>query len=312
VGALAGDALTTGDASVAIGYEALSTEDGNGESVAVGFRALKTQNAGAIPYNTAVGYVAGEAVTTGINNTFVGALAGDDTDDGNSNVAMGYLALSANCGDGNTCIGKEAGTLITGSNNTCVGHEAGETISSGTDNVIVGNGCEPSGSGADIQIVMGSNATGTGNGNFTIGNGATDSNITLGATVITAPSDERMKEEIETSTAGLSFIKDLRPVTYKWKKEKDIPETMDAHVKDSDKRYMNETTNHGFIAQEVKTAIENHSEIKNGFDMWMERDSDGQQRVAPSALVPILTKAIQEQQALIESLTARITTLEGG
>jgi hypothetical protein len=87
---------------------------------------------------------------------------------------------------------------------------------------------------------------------------------------------------------------------------------MDAHVKDSDKRYMNETTNHGFIAQEVKTAIENHSEIKNGFDMWMERDSDGQQRVAPSALVPILTKAIQEQQALIESLTARITTLEGG
>ena len=28
-------------------------------------------------------------------------------------------------------------------------------------------------------------------------------------------------------------------------------------------------------------------------------------------LVPILTKAIQEQQALIESLTARIETLEG-
>ena len=34
-----------------------------------------------------------------------------------------------------------------------------------------------------------------------------------------ASSDERLKENIETSTAGLSFIKDLRPVTYNWKKE---------------------------------------------------------------------------------------------
>ena len=79
----------------------------------------------------------------------------------------------------------------------------------------------------------------------------------------------------------------------------------------SDKRVVNETTNHGFIAQEVKTVIDAHPEIKDGFDMWMEKDSDGQQRVAPSALIPILTKAIQEQQALIESLTARIETLEG-
>jgi hypothetical protein len=314
VGGLAGDALTDADFNVAIGYSALTSDELGSRSTAIGYAALNAQlnQSAADSNNTAVGYIAGAAITSGYENTFVGAEAGDGTDDGQGCVAVGFQALSANCGNNNTAIGKKAGRQITGTNNTCVGFEAGETISSGTDNVIVGNGCEPSGSGADIQIVMGSNATGTGNGNFTIGNGATDSNITLGATVITAPSDERMKEEIETSTAGLSFIKDLRPVTYKWKKEKDIPETMDAHVKDSDKRYMNETTNHGFIAQEVKTAIENHSEIKNGFDMWMERDSDGQQRVAPSALVPILTKAIQEQQALIESLTARVKTLEGG
>jgi hypothetical protein len=33
--------------------------------------------------------------------------------------------------------------------------------------------------------------------------------------------------------------------------------------------------------------------------------------LADGALVPILVKAIQEQNALIEALTARITTLEG-
>jgi len=120
-----------------------------------------------------------------------------------------------------------------------------------------------------------------------------------------------MKEDVVTSTAGLSFINALRPVTYKWKKEKDISTALDAYVEGSETRVMNDKTNHGFIAQEVKTVIDAHSEIKNGFGMWMEKDSDGQQRVAPSALVPMLVKAIQEQNALIESLTARITTLEG-
>ena len=28
------------------------------------------------------------------------------------------------------------------------------------------------------------------------------------------------------------------------------------------------TVNHGFIAQEVKAVIDNHSDIKDGFDMW--------------------------------------------
>ena len=42
----------------------------------------------------------------------------------------------------------------------------------------------------------------------------------------------------------------------------------------------------------------------------MSRES-GQQELAESALIPILVKAIQEQNALIEALTTRITTLEG-
>ena len=60
-------------------------------------------------FNTAVGFEAGNAITTGIQNTFVGGLCGDGTDDGAENTAMGYMALSANAGDSNTAIGRQAG-----------------------------------------------------------------------------------------------------------------------------------------------------------------------------------------------------------
>ena len=78
--------------------------------------------------------------------------------------------------------------------------------------------------------------------------------------------------------------------------------------------------NHGFIAQEVKAAIDSHSEIKDGFKMWsveQREDVEGnpventRQRLAPSELIPILTKAIQELSTKNDALEARIATLEG-
>ena len=64
-----------------------------------------------------------------------------------------------------------------------------------------------------------------------------------------------------------------------------------------------EKINHGFIAQEVKAVIDNHSEIKDGFDMWSADPTDGRQRLAPTELIPMLVKAIQE-------LSAKVTALE--
>ena len=72
IGDEAGTALTTGDNNVAIGFEALNTEDTQGHSVAVGYQALKTQNSSATSENTAVGYKAGTALTTGVESTFMG------------------------------------------------------------------------------------------------------------------------------------------------------------------------------------------------------------------------------------------------
>ena len=68
--------------------------------------------------------------------------------------------------------------------------------------------------------------------------------------------------------------------------------------------------NHGFIAQEVKECIDSHSEIKNGFDMWSKDDSDGRQRVAENALVPVLVKAVQELTAKVEELETKLNNKE--
>ena len=132
-------------------------------------------------------------------------------------------------------------------------------------------------------------------------------------------SDERLKENITTQTAGLSFLNDLRPVNFTWKKRKNLPTTFQSYVAEGEEfaedYYNNKsTTQLGFIAQEVKTVIDNHSEIKDGFDMWTVSQAEhgaGEQHIGDTALVPILVKAVQELSTKNDALEARIITLEG-
>jgi hypothetical protein len=87
---------------------------------------------------------------------------------------------------------------------------------------------------------------------------------------------------------------------------------MNTHVAGSEKRYNNDKVNHGFIAQEVKEAIDKHPELKDGFDMWSEESNlDGRQRIAEGALIPMLVKAIQELSNKITTLETEIKTLKG-
>jgi hypothetical protein len=226
---------------------------------------------------------------------------------GSNNTGFGYSTLKANTtGDWNVGVGYGAGdALTTGSQNVFVGRYAGAysvTTTTGSLNVCIGPLVHTSSVSTDCAIGLGYSVTAPGD-SLTFGCGATDSRIGFGATSITAPSDERLKEEITTATAGLSFVNDLRPVTFKWKKEKDIPADLDGYKEGSEKRFKTDTTEHGFIAQEVKTAIDAHNEIKDGFDMWSEDSSGGRQRLGDSSLIPMLVKAIQE-------LSAKVTALE--
>jgi trimeric autotransporter adhesin len=225
---------------------------------------------------------------------------------------MGYQALLANTtASYNTVIGKGAGVAVTtGGYNVCIGVDCGDTLTTGSTNILIGNTARTSSASGSHQISMGVVATCVGDNNFTFGNQTTDSNIAFGATVITAPSDIRLKEDIQDEEIGLDFIKDLRPVTFLWKKEKDCPPDMKVYKEGSEKRVMNGKYNHGFIAQEVKATIDAHG-FKEGFDMWQEDELDGRQRVAPSAIMSVMVKAVQELSTQVDELKSELLALKG-
>jgi hypothetical protein len=105
------------------------------------------------------------------------------------------------------------------------------------------------------------------------------------STSISSLSDERLKENIVDLETGLSEVMALQPRRFDWK--------------NGDK-----TNVAGFIAQEVETVL---PDLIDGFKDESIEDAKG---VRMGDMIPTLVKAIQEQQALIESLTARLETLE--
>jgi hypothetical protein len=340
IGSLAGDALTDADSNVAMGYVALSADTLGSKSTAIGRGALSNQNftSATDSINTAVGFHAGHQVTTGLANTLIGSNAGDSLTDADHNVAVGYLALATDTlgsksvaiGRGaltaqnftsatntfNVAVGDLAGQQVTtGTQNSFLGGQAGDSITTGTQNTLLGYNTGVSAVDANGRIAIGVSVVTTSDQRITVGYGGNTASLELDGsdTSWAAASDERLKENVVSSTAGLSFINDLRPVTYNWKKAKDVPSDLPQYVEGSNEPCLGKTYGtelHGFIAQEVKAVIDNHPEVKEGQSLW-QTDETTVQTLAPAALIPMLVKAIQEQQALIESLTARIATLEG-
>jgi trimeric autotransporter adhesin len=280
VGSNAGNAITEGQYNVAMGVDALGADTLGSKSVAIGVDALNIQNftSATDSHNTAVGYNAGKRTTTAIKNVIMGSLAGDEITDGQQNVCIGY---------------NNSANLTTGDFNVCIG-----SIN------------KPTSANGEFCIILGYNVDGA-NNYTTIGKSSSDIRALHGSTTWSTVSDERYKKDITDSTAGLGFINDLRPRTFKYKNLGDLPDTFNSYEEGSTEVFKNANTNHGFIAQEVKTAIDAHSEIKDGFRLWDDRD-DGSQEVAEAALIPILTKAVQELSAQVTALTNRITALENG
>jgi hypothetical protein len=101
-------------------------------------------------------------------------------------------------------------------------------------------------------------------------------------------SDYRLKENIAPMMGALAKVALLKPVTYKWKS--------------------NGSDGEGFIAHELAEVCP--AAVHGEKDAVDEDGNPKYQGIDVSFLVATLTAAIQEQQALITSLTARIATLE--
>ena len=124
---------------------------------------------------------------------------------------------------------------------------------------------------------------------FTNGNGDVGSIATNGsATAYNTSSDYRLKENIAPMIGALAKVQALKPVTYKWK--------------------VDGSNGEGFIAHELQEVV---PDCVVGEKDAVDADGNPKyQGIDTSFLVATLTAAIQEQQALITALTARITALE--
>jgi hypothetical protein len=101
-------------------------------------------------------------------------------------------------------------------------------------------------------------------------------------------SDYRLKENIAPMTGALAKVAQLKPVTYTWKESG--------------------VQSQGFIAHELQEVV---PECVTGEKDAVEEDgSIKAQGIDTSFLVATLTAAIQEQQAIITDLKARIEVLE--
>ena len=312
MGQNAGQAITDGTHNTAVGREALLSLTTHSYNTAVGSQALNALTTAHA--NTAVGYQAMVSATTGGNNTVVGYQAAQANTTGYSNVAVGVSAAYATTtAIENVVIGDDTGKHITtGSYNVIIGRTScsyNTNLTTGDKNVVIGSYNYTTSADTDQAIILGHGVGGAQN-YTTLGHSTSDIRAEHGVATWATVSDERVKKDITDSTAGLSFVNALKPRTFKYKNLGELPNTFNSYKEGSTEVFKNSNTNHGFIAQEVKAAINADSSIKDGFKMWDDRE-DGSQEVAEAALIPVLVKAIQELSAKNEALVARVTTLEG-
>ena len=289
----------TGEGNVVIGYNAKRLHSSGDDAVVIGNHAGYNMTTGrsVVVGNEAfydgtstddsvfIGNQAGYNVTTGYTNVIIGDRAGDTSrTTGYGSVIIGYKAGRSSNGNANVFVGNGAGTTTYGSNNTCLGVSANFN-NNNNGGILIGSSASPGAAGTYATLAYGSSK----------------SWISLGATGWSGSSDERLKENIRPSEAGLSFINDLKPVNFDWRKKKDIDPELETHKSDSDERYEkdNPIGKIGFIAQDVKEALDNHPEVIS--HLWEEQE-DGTQALTPNELIPMLVKAVQELSAKVEEL----------
>jgi trimeric autotransporter adhesin len=315
VGTSALAANTTAANNTAIGHAALGANTTGSQNVAVGLNSLDANTTGTL--NTAVGQSALGANTTASNNVAVGVNALTANTTGAQNVAVGVSALFANTtANYNVAFGTNALLdVTTGILNVGVGHQSGSgaltagQLTTGTGNIFIGYRACGTVAAQNYGTALGYDVEGAA-GYTTVGQSTSDIRAAHGVATWAVVSDQRYKKDIADSTAGLDFVNALRPRTFKYRTLGELPETFRAYEAGSTEVFKNSNTNHGFIAQEVKAAIDADSSIKDGFRLWDDRE-DGSQEVAEAALIPVLVKAVQELSAQVNSLTTRLEALEG-
>ena len=292
---IAGD----GTQNTAIGTAALLSNTIGASNTATGVSALSSNTVGS--GNTATGVSCLERNINGAGNTGTGKLALWSNTEGFSNTAMGGGALFGNTtGDNNTGVGSGALALNpTGSANTAVGFDALTDLDGGEDNVALGfnaGGSLHTGSaniyiGAEIAgMTTESNHTYIRNINTTsVSGGGTD---TVTINLVTGllghlSSSRRHKEHIQPMNDSSETLYRLKPVTYRYKKEIDVTQSLD----------------YGLVAEEVAAVDPN----------LVACDKDGQiETVRYTAVNAMLLNEFLKARRQIDAQQKQIDALAAG
>jgi len=284
IGANPGDVNTTGSNNTFIGTNAGGDNTTGSENTFIGPSAGFLNTTG--NRNVFIGVSAGRSNTIGASNFFFGQSAGRSNTIGSSNIGIGDFTFNqteSTIGSNNIFLGTNAGDNITGSaaNNVVIGLLSDLPDPGGSNQVVIKN------------IIFATGASGTGTtvaGSVAIGTNAPQANYRLtvndslyvggrvSAAGYTTRSDYNLKDEIKNINYGLNEIMQIMPVSYTYKS--------------------NGEHQLGFIAQDIGVIIPESVHF------------DGYMGVDYQSIIPILTKAIQEQQAQIEALKQRLLILE--
>ncbi|MEG0926715.1 tail fiber domain-containing protein [Chryseobacterium sp.] len=272
----------SGTENIGIGPNSMRSNTTGTRNIAIGTNSLggayTGPGAGVATENVALGYNAMTNNINGSSNTAVGTNAMDANLSGNENVAVGMNALGDNIsGIQNTAIGAGAGDgsgTDVGNRNIFLGYKAGATNNNGSNNIVIGVNASSSSDLVSNEV--------------TLGNSSNNSYRMFTASWTNA-SDRRLKHSIAPLSAGLDFVNSLKPSEYVYNNENKEIKTM------------------GFIAQEVQESLK-----KSGMEGYkLVNNLDSQYLgLNTGELIPVLTKAIQEQQKIILELQKEVEALK--
>ncbi len=153
-----------------------------------------------------IGHSAGTSISTGINNFCLGHKAGIALTTGASNVYIGVVSgEAATTGNGNTGVGESSLiTLIGGASNLGLGNNAGRALTTGSDNVCIGANAGHTTTIATVSNVtlIGGGTIATGDGAIAIGKGARApaNSVAIGTGVTAAANQVILGEDTITAT----------------------------------------------------------------------------------------------------------------
>jgi hypothetical protein len=210
-------------------------------------------------------------------------LSSDNNEQGAINVNTSTQVMVLKTANAERARIDSSGNLLVGKTGTGIG-TAGTVIGGGAD---LGYFSLSRTSSTNSDITLQVYSTGAAANRFYVGMGGT---VFATSTTISAISDQRLKENIRDLDAGLAEVMALKPRLYDWKEGKG------ADIKNA----------RGFIAQEFEEVF------PDLIDEWRDPAPEGEEpyKSVRQDLIPVLVKAIQEQQQMIETLQAKVAALE--